>query len=75
MSAGILQSALESHAASGMEGLCITVLRKGKIVGVDIHPEWEERLKQHGFEMFAKMYLEPAFAQLQQQIEWQDGSH
>jgi hypothetical protein len=73
MSADLLRSALEAHAASGAEGLCITVIRKGKVFGVDVHPGWEKDLKERGFQLFAAMVLEPAFVQIQQMAEDLDG--
>jgi hypothetical protein len=72
MSLELLQSSLIEHAKSGKEGLCITVVRKGQIFGVDIHPDWEKDLKERGFEMFAKMCLEPAFCQLENEMEERD---
>lgn len=74
MSRELLQSSLEAHAASGKEGLSITVLRKGRVFGVDVHPDWDRDLLGRSFEDFVKMVLEPAFSQLRQEIEAQDGA-
>jgi hypothetical protein len=70
--ATMLQDALHSHAANGEEGLCITVIRKGKIFGVIVDPGWFDGLKKHGFKAFVAQYLEPAFCQLEAEGDEQD---
>jgi len=67
----VLQSTLEAHAASGEEGLLITVVHKGKVFGVTMDPACLEDFNKREFKDFAEQYLEPAFNQLAQLYEVQ----
>jgi hypothetical protein len=79
MSLELVQSSLIEHAKSGKEGLCITILHKGKIVGVDMDPSATQALLKIDFDApegegipahnFIQQYLMPAVCHLKNELE------
>jgi hypothetical protein len=72
---GIIEDAMYAKVLNpaNKEGLAITVFRGGKAFGVDIDPKFEKDLREMPFSYFCEVYLKPAFTQLQQMMEEQNG--
>jgi hypothetical protein len=84
VSTEILKKAIFQHAESRFEGMALTVFYKGKVLGVDFHPDVTKDLlaidtdppEGQGIPLhnFIQRYLTPALAHLKAKMEAESGS-